>query len=71
MHIYIVIMNLMIFFRNIVTHREMLLKELFTMTGEGSSSLETDHVLSFLKGGDVTQVDQDKWGAYLDKHKIR
>lgn len=41
------------------------------MTGEGSNSLETDHVLSFLRGGDVTQVDQDKWGTYLDKHKIR
>lgn len=40
------------------------------MTGEGNIN-ETDPVISFLKGGDVTQVDQDKWGAYLDKHKIR
>lgn len=54
----------------IVTHRELLLKELFTMTGEGNIN-ENDPVISFLKGGDVTQVDQDKWGAYLDKHKIR
>lgn len=56
-------------FRIIVTHRELLLKELFTMTGEGNSD-ETDHVISFLKGGDVTQIDQDKWGVYLDKNKI-
>lgn len=55
--------------RTIVTHRELLLKELFTMTGEGNSD-ETDHVISFLKGGDVTQIDQDKWGAYLDRNKI-
>lgn len=39
------------------------------MTGEGNSD-ETDHVISFLKGGDVTQIDQDKWGAYLDRNKI-
>lgn len=57
-------------YRIIVTHRELLLKELFTMTGEGRIN-EHDQFLSFLKGGDVTQVDQDKWGAYLDKHKIR
>ncbi|KAI8885523.1 hypothetical protein K501DRAFT_284231 [Backusella circina FSU 941] len=53
----------------VVTHRELLLKELFTMTGEGNL-IETDPVISFLKGGDVTQVDQDKWGVYLDKHKM-
>jgi hypothetical protein len=40
------------------------------MTGEGNLD-ETDHVISFLKGGDVTQVDQDKWGVFLDKHRIR
>ncbi|CAO3653154.1 unnamed protein product [Mucor fragilis] len=39
------------------------------MTGEGNSD-ETDHVISFLKGGDVTQIDQDKWGVYLDRNKI-
>jgi hypothetical protein len=54
----------------VVTHRELLLKELFTMTGEGNL-IETDPVISFLKAGDVTQVDQDKWGVYLDKHKMR
>jgi hypothetical protein len=54
----------------IVTHRELLLKELFTMTDEGSLD-ESEHVISFLKGGDVTQVNQVKWGIYLDKHKIR
>lgn len=54
----------------IVTHRELLLKELFTMTGEGNLD-ESEHVISFLKGGDVTQVDQGKWGVYLDKHKIK
>lgn len=47
----------------------MLLKELFTMTGEGHTD-ETESFMTFLKGGDVTQMDQDKWNAYLDKFKL-
>ncbi|KAI8977108.1 hypothetical protein BDF20DRAFT_913480 [Mycotypha africana] len=39
------------------------------MTGEGNRE-ETDHVMSFLNGGDITQIDQDKWATYLDKHKL-
>lgn len=48
----------------------MLLKELFAMTGEGHTD-ETESFMMFLKGGDVTQMDQDKWNAYLDKFKLR
>jgi hypothetical protein len=41
------------------------------MTGGDTSLDESELVISFLKGGDVTQVDQDKWGSFLDKHKLR
>lgn len=47
----------------------MLLKELFTMTGEHTD--ESEGFMAFLKGADVTQIDQDKWNAYLDKYKLR
>lgn len=32
---------------------------------------ETESFMAFLKGGDVTLIDQDKWTAYLDKFKLR
>ncbi|RCH84245.1 hypothetical protein CU097_000705, partial [Rhizopus azygosporus] len=54
--------------RTIISHREMLLKELFTMTGEHTD--ESEGFMAFLKGADVTQIDQDKWNAYLDKYKL-
>lgn len=63
------IIKLKTYKRTIISHREMLLKELFTMTGEHTD--ESEGFMAFLKGADVTQIDQDKWNAYLDKYKLR
>ncbi|KAF7724690.1 chromatin modification- protein VID21 [Apophysomyces ossiformis] len=50
------------------SHRETLLKELFVIMGQKEGG--SDGVMDFLEDSDVTNLDNEKWNKFLDKHKL-